>query len=329
MRAVGDENPLNPEFIISKGILDPGLSLNGREYARRYGPLLRRHLNREGFNVKRALIGASFLRRTQDTARILFGRRAVPLPYFTEHGKIPENTPAASKYATPNWTRFLAHLSTLVHEGDSVVVVGHGSYLRSLWPLFTGSDRVEKPKNLDGILLDVDVERVGIHVHSFKEIPCTLRWATDNDKCDINDIQKIAVLRRKMIQKGGNGSAGMPLAYYQDGAQMRGYSGPASGPSVAPTSAWVRPPLGQSGGVRRGSRRMSQHGGKRSSRRGGFGLRAKRTSRNRLSQRGGFSPSVMGAFAANGARLLPVAAYMGYNMYSNQKKTRKARRSSR
>ena len=40
-------------------------------------------------------------------------------------------------------------------------------------------------------------------------------------------------------------------------------------------------------------------------------------------QIGGFSPSVMGAFAANGMRLVPMAGYMGYRMYSNEKKKRR------
>jgi hypothetical protein len=40
-------------------------------------------------------------------------------------------------------------------------------------------------------------------------------------------------------------------------------------------------------------------------------------------QRGGWSPSLMASFAVNGMRLLPVAGYMGYKMFKNQRKTRR------
>jgi hypothetical protein len=111
-------------------------------------------------------------------------------------------------------------------------------------------------------------------------------------------------------QKGGNGSAGMPLAYFQDGAQLKGAFGEPTGVGLAnPTQAWVRPPLQQTGGSSRFSKKQN-----------GF---------SRHSQNGGFSPSIMGGFAANGARLIPVAAYMGYKMYSNQKKNKKTRRAKR
>jgi hypothetical protein len=91
----------------------------------------------------------------------------------------------------------------------------------------------------------------------------------------------------------------MPLAYFQDGAQMRGTFGEPTGMGLAGSGAgWVRTPLVQTGGRTR-------------------------------KQRGGFSPSVMGAFATNGARLMPLAAYLGYKMHKNQKKTRKTRRSRR
>ena len=105
----------------------------------------------------------------------------------------------------------------------------------------------------------------------------------------------------------------MPLAYFQDGAQMRGTEGSETGVGLAGMSTdWVREALTQTGGRR--SRK----------------------------QQGGFSPSVMGAFAANGARLLPLAAYMGYKMYSNDsgssssgshhrrtKKSKRSRKSNR
>jgi hypothetical protein len=42
-------------------------------------------------------------------------------------------------------------------------------------------------------------------------------------------------------------------------------------------------------------------------------------------QRGGFAPSAMGSFAANGLSLLPVASYMGYRMMNKKNKTRKSK----
>ncbi len=73
----------------------------------------------------------------------------------------------------------------------------------------------------------------------------------------------------------------MPLAFYQDGAQMRGTYAEPTGTGLATTNNnWVRPAL---------------------------------------SQTGGFSPSVMGSFLVNGARLLPAAGYMGYRMFQKAK----------
>ena len=46
--------------------------------------------------------------------------------------------------------------------------------------------------------------------------------------------------------------------------------------------------------------------------------------KRRQQQQGGFAPSVMGSFAANGLSLLPVASYMGYRMMKKSK-TRKGK----
>jgi hypothetical protein len=129
--------------------------------------------------------------------------------------------------------------------------------------------------------------------------------------------------RSQKSQKQQGGGVNMPLAYFQDGAQMRGTEGSETGVGLAGMS---------SGFVREA---LTQTGGKRRTLRGGFSDRQKdgRSSR----QNGGFSPSVMGAFATNGARLLPLAAYMGYKMYSNDsgshhrrtKKSKKSRKSNR
>jgi len=319
---------------VSKEIRDPGLSALGTAAARAYGPTLRSRLIEEGFDLDGAFIGASALRRAQDTARVVFGRDPVGLPHFTENGQIPENTPAGSPYAAPNWARFIAHLSTLVTEGQSVVVVGHGSFLLSLWPKLTGKARGKRLNNLDGILLEADISPNGLRVQGFKELRAPALPMKGADKCNVEDTRKLRGTSRSMTrQRGGNGSAGMPLGFFNDGAQMRGTMGEATGVGLAGSSgSWVRAPLNQIGGRMTRRRRATRGRHSRHSQSRGFGLRAKRTRHSRRSQSGGFSPSVMGAFASNGLRLLPIAGYMGYKMYSNKvqvKKTRKRTRGSR
>jgi len=320
--AADPEDNSDPAVIISQAIRDPGLSSVGARNAKTYGPILKAKLRREkfasggieAFDVDGAIIAASSLRRAQDTARLVFGdhNRLVTLGHFAENGSIPENTPAKGPYTAPDWHRFLGHLSNLAKEGDSIVVVGHGSYLRSLWPRLTGRARRDRLNNLDGILLDIDVSPKGHRVHSFKEIPYTgTSFVTDTDKCQMPDRRKIADITRDRMtrkQRGGNGSTGMPLTYHT-GTQPQTYSTAPTGVGLAAQTAnWVREPLTQSGG-----RRKSQRHGRR----------------NRRTQEGGFNAAIMGSFAANGARLIPIAAYLGYNMYKNQPKGRKTVKKSR
>ena len=94
--------------------------------------------------------------------------------------------------------------------------------------------------------------------------------------------------RTSRRQRGG--ATPMPLGFYQQGAQMTGTTADPTGAGLAASnSTWARAPLPRGGGRRHGRtrRRHSQHGG-------------------------WAAPSVMGAFVANGARLLPAAVYMGY-----------------
>jgi len=316
------EDPADPAVIVSQAIRDPGLSVVGARNAKAYGPILKAKLRREAFDVDGAIIGASSLRRAKDTGSLVFGTRTRGLRHFAENGSVPENTPARGPYTAPDWNKFLEHLSTVVKEGDSIAVVGHGSYLRSLWPRLTGRVRRDRLNNMDGILLDIDVSPRDFKVHSFKEIPYTGASMMTADKCHVLDKYKIADITRGMTrkQRGGNGSTGMPLAYFQDGAQMRGTFGEPTGVGLAGSSgSWVRSPLQQTGG-RRTKHSLTVRK-----------VRTKRTRRNRFPQEGGFSASIMGSFAANGARLMPIAAYLGYNMYKNQKsrKTIKKSRGSR
>ena len=339
------------DIVVSQGIRDPGLTAEGRRVASQYRPLLRRQLKAGGFDIDHCMVTSSKLRRAKETAALVFGRQSRPLPHFAENGAIPENTPAKEAYAAPNWRRFLAHLSTVVHDGQSVVTVGHGSFLLSLWPTLTGHERADRLNNLDGILLDATIGSGTIQVHGSREIKCPFHVRVSVDRCGLGDRQKITTLRRRMgkrsqkqkrtqKRKQRGGGVNMPLAYFQDGAQMRGTEGSETGVGLAGSSSgWIREPLTQTGGRRRtlkGLRGSQLKGGFRNSQnqdsrlKGGF-----RNSQNQDSRlKGGFfNPSVMGAFASNGLRLLPAASYMGYRMYTNNdgsqtKLSRRARRRS-
>ena len=112
--------------------------------------------------------------------------------------------------------------------------------------------------------------------------------------------RKTAAPTRKMPRKQRGGGVTMPLGFYQDGAQMRGTYGSETGVGLGVmTENMARSALVQTGGRKKATRRRNQ--------------------------RGGFTPSVMGSFAANGLSLLPVASYMGYRMMNKKGKTRKGK----
>lgn len=299
---------------LSQKIRDPALSVEGRRVATLYGPMLRRRLAEAGFDIDDAIILSSKLQRAKETASLVFRRESRVIDHFTENGAIPENTPASTGYKKPRWSAVVKQLATLSSNGDSIVAVGHGSYLGSLWPTLTGSPRKARLNNLDGILLDITVSPSGryvVHGHQEIHIPKAAKATDQGDKCSVADTRKIAALskmpgrksqrktqkqrnQRKSHRSQRNQSGGfatsMPLGFHQAGAQFAGtFAYPTGDQPVFPTEGnFIRAPLTQT-------------------------------------QNGGFSPSVMGAFAENGARLLPMAGYMGYRMLSNQKKTRKHR----
>ena len=320
----------------SQEIRDPALTVEGQRLAERYSPHLQKKLQAAGFDVKTAIIASSTLRRAKQTAALVFGKNPTILPCFMEKGAIPENTPAADAYEPPCWKRFSDHIAELVEKSPKttgIAAVGHGSYLRSLWPTLTGHTRRSRLNNLDGILLDVDVRNRSLHILGHKDIRCPFHVSTRGDRCILSDTRKIAALRRGMTRKGQRGGNRMHQAFFQDGAQMSGRFSEPTGVGLAGSSnSWVRSPLSQTGGSRRRTMKK-QNGGfslraKRSrhslrTQNGGFSLRAKRSRHSHHSQNGGFSPSIMGGFASVGLRVLPVAAYLGYKMYSNKKKTTK------
>jgi len=230
----------------SQELRDPGLSVNGVAAARAYGPVLRKRLLDHGFDVRRATVAASALRRAQETATLLFGRKPVVIDQFTEHGAIPENTPAGRPYEAPSWPAARSRL-----DGDTVLV-GHGSFLTSLWPELTGKKRAEKLKNMDGILIDDD---------GYTEILAP-RLSRKPDSCQIRDTRKLSLSRmgakfsrartakksrarkarrgtrkQRKAQRGGNS-----LPYYNPDMRFQ-YSGAAGHNLTRVTPYMIRPML--------------------------------------------------------------------------------------
>jgi len=136
--------------------------------------------------------------------------------------------------------------------------------------------------------------------------------------------------RHTRRMRGGS----MPLSYFTDAPRVGSVepTGVGYGSSSFSDSGWIRAPINQTGGsqnsvLRGASRYRSRHppawnaiGGRYRS----------HTSQNSVLHKGGFSPSIMGSFASNGLRLLPLAGYVGYNQFKNFSKTnRSTRRSSR
>ena len=305
---------------ISNQLADPGLTVEGERVATAYGPALRRRLQAAGFDTEGCLVASSELKRARQTAAIVFGRPSKPLPHFKEFGVLPENTPGGQRYSEPKWGAFIAKIAGQVKDGDSVAVVGHGSYLRSLWPKLTGAARTTNLRNMDGILLDADVSAAGIRVHSHREILCPLRFNDGADRCRPVDERKLNALGRRMTkrQRCQRGGGSMPLGMYVNGAQMQGTTGEPSGLDLGvSTDTMARTGISQTGGSYRQGRRQ------------GRSLVKRPPTMCGCDQRGGFVPSVMGAFVTNGLQLAPVASYVGYRMYKNQKPTRKATGSKR
>jgi hypothetical protein len=331
----GTQDRRNPLVRASQELLDPALSAVGRRMAEHYRPTLHHRLAAAGFNTEAATIGCSGLRRARVTAQILFpGRNVQHLPYIKEHGNIPENTPSLAKRCRPDWHGFLRHVYSMTVS--QLAVVGHGSFLKKeIW------DSVSKEPhgrfcNLDGLLITAILtengELMNPQVTELKySPPAYIKYAAD--QCSRAVEQKIAAhskmprvtkkwkrshrYSRKHCggsrqtggarnQNGGcncgaahqtGGGVNMPLAYFQDGAQMHGTYPEPTGTGLATISnSWVRTPLTQTGGAK---------------------------------QQGGFSPSVMGSFLTNGARLIPAAGYMGYRMFNKSQKAGHRGRQSR
>lgn len=308
----GSHDPADPLVQFSKNIRDPTLSEHGQQMAISYGPILRRRLTDLGMHLQAARVASSGLARAHRTAELLFPeqRPIGTVPHVKEFGAIPENTPSRKPRCRPDWRAFLRHIAADT-DHDQFVVVAHGSYLREIaWPAASGKKHPNRLDNLDGFYVEGTLHPNGClkptRFVDLKRAPTPL--PRSDDRCSVAIERKIAAHRKmtrygrrrkqKQSRRAQRGGSMMPLTYYAPSAyETRTLD--ATGPTGAPSGNWIRPPLLRQGGGRRQTRRA---------------------------QAGGFSPSVMGAFASNGLRLLPVAGYMGYKLWNgSQRKTRRHR----
>lgn len=307
----------------SQQIRDPALSQIGLAMARSYGPRLAAKLQSLGLQPETALLGSSYLRRARETIAALFpGHEYHLFSHFKEYGNIPENTPAGTLYQKPNFKRFIQHLSEVQADTGATefVIVGHGSFLRyDAWASLSKTPH-KRFGNLDGFLIEADMEDGYLKNLQRRDIPhhATIPTPTITDGCLVPQPlppAKIAARTKRMARNGRKsqkqkqrGGGSMPLAYFKDGAQFMGTYAEPTGVGIGVGSgSMIRDPITQTGG-RRTRRQKQQHGG--------------------------FSPSVMGSFVEVGTRLVPVAAYMGYKLWTGKKshknrKTHKTRKTSR
>jgi phosphohistidine phosphatase SixA len=312
MRTLVNPNDVaHPLVQQSEKIRDPGLTEGGKKMAEQYRPRLHTILEERGIHQKTARIGSSALRRAQETAHILFPACAKIeiMPFVTEHGDIPENTPHSIPCEKPDWTQFLRHLSDTTDGRKElhIVLVGHGTFMgKYIWTPLRG-DRTHRFRNLEGMYIEGELQDGILYPSIMEELSHTFSEPRD-DRCSIQEEHKYVqekirahnrtmkgTMRKKTqkrkqhtkrgVAKTRKQRGGMPLAFYNNGAQFRGLSEDMTGIRTEDSnSTWAR-----------------------------------------LPQRGGFTPSVMGGFASHGMRLLPVAAYMGHKMMK-RRTTRKQRK---
>jgi phosphohistidine phosphatase SixA len=215
-----------------------------------YSAPLQAKLRKEGIDLDTAFIGASQLKRAQQTAQRLFPTASIQVvPHFTENGVIPENTPVGGLHSKPNWPAALRSLAKSGH--NQMIVVGHGSYLRHLvWPTLSKTPSGFMA-NMDAIVIDANLSPRGrlsdIRAKRIK-YDGSIDIETPGDRCSLLSTSLLSTRRKTKKQK----------------------------------------------------------------------------SQKSQSQTGGFTPAIMGGFAAAGSRLLPVATYFGYKLAT--RKTQKTRK---
>jgi broad specificity phosphatase PhoE len=232
MRELGQEG--------SQDVRDPGLSKKGLQEARAYGPKLRQLLKTH-IDLKTAVFASSPLLRARQTLRLLFptlpSRKSKVLPLFGENGKIPENTPAGQKYQKPDLAQTLADVSRL---GETVVIVGHGSFLTStVWPALVGTKH-SKFHNLDGFIITPEgvTEIPKMNSHSRMTLRKTRRNKTHKKQLR----QRRQRRQTRQRQQGG----GLPLAYFSPG-ETQGYAHGSTGRGLEVSNdTWARTALNSS-----------------------------------------------------------------------------------
>ncbi len=112
------------------------------------------------------------------------------------------------------------------------------------------------------------------------------------------------------MQRQGGGAYGAPLSYVNNS-----YREPSAGPGY--DMLRFQPGLARPA--------IHATGGRRKTRGRGRSRRAS-TRKNMGRRHGGFYPSVMGSFTANGASLLPATIYSGYKLVKNYKGRTSTRR---
>jgi hypothetical protein len=110
------------------------------------------------------------------------------------------------------------------------------------------------------------------------------------------------------MQRQGGGAYGAPLSYLD--TSYREPQASAGSDILRFQPGLARPVINPTGGRRRSRRRASTRRN-----------RSRRNRRNAMARtrRGGFYPSVMGSFTANGAALVPATLYSGYKFIKNYK----------
>lgn len=303
VRHVADtEDHTDPLVRASQQLRDPSLSAVGERMARAYGPTLHARLRDLGFDLNSATIGSSHLRRAKQTAALLFDDHTgrIVVPHFTEHGALPENTPERMRYRKPDWDAFVRHLSTLPSKNGEFIIVGHGSFLKGVWHELTGQRWSGTFNNLDAFVVEPDgrtrVLRYQGPVRPTEPDKCALPAKIAADDRMKRHTHRHRKTRRRSRRQQGGAATPLPLGYFKDGAQMQYTSASPTGANYGVSNAsWARAPIEQTGGRRR--------------------------------QAGGFTPSLMGNFAANGMTYLPsLAVYTGYKLFKNQgRRTRRHR----
>jgi hypothetical protein len=276
-------NLLKEQGLNGQGLRDPGLTVLGSKAAHEYSPKIQKILEDNGFDLSNTMIGASPLRRAQETAHALFPDKSIRIfGQLNEHGDIPENIPRCSISTRKGWNYFLKWLENQKSPDEDlfVVAVGHRTFFRR--EVLKTLGKRAPMNNMDAAIVEYD----GKNTTFVKYIPHGKSIPVRGDKYIPNRTYKSTKKTNGRTRKTQHGGS-LPYAYFQDGAQMDGRTDMPTGDVIQSGDSWIRGPIVQSGGACK-------------------------------CQRGGFPPAIMGSFVENGLSLLPAAGYM---LYRASKKT--------